>query len=261
MNSVATPVLARPFRLAHVVEHPKCGGSWVRNMICAYRGIGTYTGDRVIRPGDVIQVHRLHRRSYQFPIVVVRDPRDLFVSFYYHETRYEKREKRLEISRYFQHDPNAPPEQDFARYLRAKLVNRTHPPFAYTEFVQSWLYRPGVCVVRYEDLLEDCEAELLRIIRFLRLPVDLQRLERVVKENSFQAETQRRYGSSRKPGESDPTKFQRKGIAGDWRNHFNAESCELIQKFEGWTLRVLGYEPDRSWIERHSAPRVVTELG
>lgn len=255
VNALATPVLCRPFKLAHLVEHPKCGGSWVRNMICDYRGTSRYMGNRLIRPGDVIQVHRLYRRSYRMPIVVVRDPRDLFVSFYYHETRYERREQRLEIHRYFEHDPEAPVEEDFARYLRAKLVHRTHPPFSYTEFIQSWLYRPRVCMVRYEDLLDDCDAEMLRIVRFLRLDLDLERLAAVVEDNDFETETRKRYGEGRKAGEADPTKFQRKGISGDWKNHFNAESCELIQRFEGWTLKVLGYESSRSWIDDYLASK------
>ena len=44
--------------------------------------------------------------------------------------------------------------------------------------------------------------------------------------------------------------FERKGIAGDWRNHFDPRSCELLERHEGESLRRLGYEADASWIER-----------
>ena len=96
----------------------------------------------------------------------------------------------------------------------------------------------------------DAESELTRIVRSLGLPFDPERVRTAVDANRFEKRTEARTGRSRKPGESDPTEFERKGIAGDWKNHFDRRSCELIQRFEGWTLRVLGYECDRSWIER-----------
>ena len=107
-NTALTPLLCRPFKLIHVVEHPKCGGTWIRRMIQTYNGSAVYLGERLQRPGDVIQVHRLYRRSYWRPIVLVRDPRDLYVSFYYHETHYQRREKNLAIERYFRHEPSRP---------------------------------------------------------------------------------------------------------------------------------------------------------
>jgi Sulfotransferase domain len=251
INAISTPFLCGAFRLTHVVEHPKCGGTWVANTIRTYIGSEVHLADRLIRPDDVLHVHRLHRRSYLKPVVVVRDPRDLFVSFYYHETRYEGREKNRVFERYFEHDPERPKREDFALYLRAKLEHRTHPPFSYSNFVKSWIDVPRACIVRYEDFLATTESELERILRFLGRPIDHAKVREAVEINRFENRTKQRDGVSRKPGESDPAKFERKGIAGDWKNHFDAESCELMEEYEHYSLTRLGYESDRSWISRY----------
>lgn len=250
VNAAITPLVCRPFGLVHVVEHPKCGGTWIRHMLRTYNGTPAYLGDRLIRPGDVIQAHRLYRSWYWRPVVVVRDPRDMYISQYYHDTQYVRREKNLEIERHFRHEPGRPLREDFCAYLEAKLPLRANPPFSYTEFVQSWMNRPRTCWVRYEDCLADPISELTRIVRAYALPYDPERIDNAVEVNRFENATRARTGRSRSAGEADPTEFERKGIAGDWRNHFDRRSCELIQRFEGWTLRELGYEPDRSWIER-----------
>jgi len=248
-NALLEPLLARPWGLIHVVEHPKCGGTWIRNMLRAVSGMPAYLADRLIRPHDVIQAHRLHRPWYWRPVVVVRDPRDLFVSQYYHDTQYRRREKGLEIERHFRHDPSRPLRADFGAYLEAKLRLRANPPFSYTEFVHSWRNRPRVCWVRYEDCIADPEAELTRILRSFALPQEPGRIREAVEANCFENATRARTGHSRKPGEADPAEFERKGVVGDWKNHFDADSCERIQRLEGWTLRVLGYERDAGWIE------------
>ena len=254
-NALLEPLLARPFGLIHVVEHPKCGGTWIRNMLRTYNGTRAYLADRLIRPHDVIQTHRLYRPWYAHPVVVVRDPRDLFVSQYYHDTHYRRRETNLEVDRHFRHDPSRPRREDVGAYLAVKLRLRANPPFHYAEFVRSWRNRPRACWVRYEDCLLDAEGELTRIVRAFGLPYDAARIRHAVEVNRFENATLARSGRARRPGEEDPTEFERKGIAGDWKNHFDARSCALIQSQEGWTLAVLGYEPDASWIERFLAEK------
>jgi len=249
-NAVLTPVLARPLRLTHLVEYPKCGGSWIRNMIRTYLGSEAYLADRLVFRDAVIHTHRLYRRSFRQTVVVVRDPRDLFVSSYHHETHYEAREKGLSIEKYFTHDPNRSVQEDFADYLEARLLNPNHPWFYYSQFLDAWLNRPAVCVVRYEDFLKEPQTQLVRVIRFLKRPLDLDKIEEAVRLNSFDYQTKIRYGESRERGVTDNSKFLRKGVAGDWKNHFDRRSCELLELVEGTSLRRLGYEEDAGWVAR-----------
>jgi hypothetical protein len=218
-------------------------------MLAHYRGTKRFLDDRLLRPADVIQVHRLPKPWYRRPIVVTRDPRDMYVSTYYHETQYRQRERNLVIERYFRHDPKRPLREDFAAYLEAKLGHVTHPPFMLHEFVRAWRAEPRAIWVRYEDCLADAAGELSRVLQALGLPLDAERVKRAVEENSFQKATRAR-GQERRPGEADPGSFERKGVAGDWRNHFDRRSCEALERYEGESLRTLGYEPDAGWIER-----------
>ena len=117
--------------------------------------------------------------------------------------------------------------------------------------LSTWLDRANVCVVRYEDFLVDAEKELGKVFTYLGEPVRNNRIKEVVSYHSFKNETKRRYGEERQSGEEDKYKFQRKGIAGDWKNHFNKESCELIQKYEWDSLKRLGYEEDPSWPNKY----------
>ena len=250
-----------PLKISHIAEYPKCGGSWVRNMLQTYQGGNIYLANRLLTPKTVISVHKTYSRTYCNPIVVVRDVRDMFVSAYYAETKQDSRPKHLAINKYFRSDPSRPLQVDFADYLRGKLLHVTQPSFFYCQFLDSWLNRPGVCIVRYEDCLMDAEAQLIRILRHLGIPVHLERVSESVKANSFERYTQNTYGKVRKPGESDPTKYARKGVAGDWKNHFNEEACRLVEKFEGHSLRRLNYEADAGWIDKyleqqHEAPLV-----
>jgi hypothetical protein len=247
-NSVIAAVVGGPLRVCHVVEFPKCGGSWISNIIRSYVGSNFNEGYRLIGRDEVIQKHLRYRPDLTRVVVVVRDPRDMFVSAYYHETSFTDREKSLPIERYFRRDPNRPIAEDFAEYLEAKLLHVTHPRFFYSQFLDSWLGRPGVCMVRYEDFLEDAEAQLIRVVRFLERPVELDRIRSAVSENSFENTTRRLDGVERSTGVEDNTRFVRKGIAGDWKNHFNKKSGQLIEKFEGSSLRRLGYELDGRWV-------------
>ena len=249
VNGFIVALFGKRLGVSHLVEYPKCGGSWIRNMIQSYLGGKEYLYDRLINRFDVIQTHSLYSRRYCRPIVVVRDPRDVFVSFYYHELR-QKKDNNFEPSvfQYFEHNPSLAVEEDFANYFKAKLENVTYPVFSYSEFIASWIDRFDICMVRYEDCLTSCEGELIRIIDYLGLVADSDKINEIADYHSFEAETKRRYGTGRKAGESDASKFQRKGISGDWKNHFNEQSCRLSEKYLSDVLYKLKYEKDSTWI-------------
>jgi hypothetical protein len=54
--------------------------------------------------------------------------------------------------------------------------------------------------------------------------------------------------SGRKPGEVKINSFLRKGVVGDWQNHFSQEACEIFNHFAGNELIILGYENDTTWV-------------
>jgi hypothetical protein len=111
-NALIVLTAGSHLQISHVVEHPKSGGSWLRNMLQSYLDGPTYFHDKFVRKKTVIQIHRLYRHMYCHPVVLFRDPRDIFTSFYYHELRGAE----PMYSPNYTHDPNLPLKDDFYKY-------------------------------------------------------------------------------------------------------------------------------------------------
>lgn len=95
--------------------------------------------------------------------------------------------------------------------------------------------------LRYEDLIADEYDGFAKIMDYCQINVSSSYLKRIVDENSFA----RRAG--RKPGEEDVSSHYRKGVSGDWKNHFTDHiKAEFKQKF-GQLLIDTGYEKDLNW--------------
>ena len=94
---------------------------------------------------------------------------------------------------------------------------------------------------RYEDLIANEQQEFARIIEYCQIDVPPAKLSKVVKKNSFANKTRR------KPGEEDVSSYYRKGVSGDWKNHFTDRiKAEFKQKF-GQLLIDTGYEKGLDW--------------
>ena len=70
------------------------------------------------------------------------------------------------------------------------------------------------------------------------------RLKTIVENYSFKKISQR------KPGEENKKSFLRKGIAGDWKNNFSEEACDVFKKYAGEELILMGYEKDLNWTNK-----------
>lgn len=93
-------------------------------------------------------------------------------------------------------------------------------------------------IIRYEDLIDDCFGALKSLIS----PEDTEKLRNVVERNSFEAIT------GRKPGKEQKDAFARKGIIGDWRNHFDQPKYRaIIKDIVGKDLIRFGYQTDMTW--------------
>jgi lipopolysaccharide transport system ATP-binding protein len=174
---------------------------------------------------DTVRLPRHHRR-----FVVIRDPRDTLVSAYFsykvsHKLNSEwMRDCRIELNR-------VSTEEGLLFVLDNWL-----PTIA--TFQWSWV-ASGEKLTRYEDLLADDEAILERILlRDCRLPVDRDKFLEVVRANRFESWT-----GGRRRGQEDVASHERKGVAGDWRNYFDASLRRYFRAVTGDLLGVLGY-PD-----------------
>ena len=91
-----------------------------------------------------------------------------------------------------------------------------------------WAYKdhPHVLIVKYEDMLHDTKAVVKSLGEFINRPVDEATAIEIAEVCSF---TQMKGRATRyETINIDRTSFFRKGISGDWKNHFSDEQAHNI---------------------------------
>jgi hypothetical protein len=180
--------------------------------------------------GRIIKTHERFRKCYHRAVFVVRDGRDVAVSYFSHVQRMRK--VKLTFHDYLM------------RYLDGKIGGFG----TWHEHAKSWLDNgltrdPNKIVVRYEDLLTQCDSELQRICRFLSINAGEDRVREVVAANEFQQMKRReaRGGLGVVGGEKNGLTFVRKGVSGDWQNHFSPDDLKSFMDVSGDAMKELGY--------------------
>ena len=231
------------------ITHPKAGSQWIHHLFAHLNR------PRLVRPDSdhhqfferPIERGRIYPTLYltkeQFDsvpkpansrrFVIIRDLRDTLVSVYF-SLRYSH------------------PESNEVHHWRPRL-EALSPEDGFLCVMESWLYGPAQIqwswiaareqFVRYEDLLErdlDLLGQLL--INRCGLRVEPERFRAAVEATRFSA-----LASGRKRGIEDATAHVRKGIAGDWKNHFTEKVKAAFKHQFGSLLIAAGYEKDFSW--------------
>jgi lipopolysaccharide transport system ATP-binding protein len=106
----------------------------------------------------------------------------------------------------------------------------------------SWL-EAGEPLIRYEDLLQN-DTEILQrvLIEQCQLPVSPERLGEVIASSRFEKVTK-----GRARGVEDVAAHERKGVSGDWRNHFTDRLKAAFKARYAGLLVATGYEKDLDW--------------
>ena len=126
----------------------------------------------------------------------------------------------------------------------------------WAEYLRSWKKAgefANVHLTRYENLVADLPGELARLCEFLHWQVPQTALAAIAHDHSFAAR------AGRQPGDENPFSHRRKGIAGDWRNHFNHETASLFEDVFPGLLTDLGYESTNIWWQ--SVPESIPGTG
>lgn len=101
--------------------------------------------------------------------------------------------------------------------------------------------RHPVFACAYERLLHDGAAVARELFDFLDLPHDDRLIQDLLERSSF------RFYAGRERGQEDRKRFYRKGVAGDWKNHFRDEERQQFKEVAGEMLVKLGYEQGLGW--------------
>jgi lipopolysaccharide transport system ATP-binding protein len=235
------------------VTHYKAGSDWIdfilrdcvgKRVVEPQPDLGQFL-EAPVRQGKVypkLYVTREQFESVELPprwhrFVVIRDLRDTLVSGYFSLKVSHVRGRMLDSVRRFSEMLQG---ADVETGLRATMEQWL--PSAAANIQRSWL-EAGDPLVRYEDLL-DHDVEILEplLIDQCELPVRRRRLRTAIEGNRFERRT-----GGRKRGEEDVTAHERKGIAGDWRNHFSEALKNDFKERWGDLLVATGYERDLDW--------------
>lgn len=240
--------LSGPLSLYVVNEYPKSGGTWVGSMLGRALDVPFPKNRFPALRSSIMHGHYLNPWGIRNGLVVWRDGRDVMVSWYYHclfrnEHHNARLVERVRNDLPFEDYENL--RKNLPSFIEYAFTGQRHPQFSWSDFVSSWYSRKGTSYVYYENLRRDTTRELQRI--FLELTgrqLDSSRAAAIAEEYSFARQ------SGRSPGEENKKSFMRKGVVGDWRNHFSLEARETFDRYAGNELILLGYEPDRAWL-RH----------
>lgn len=238
-----------------VTEFPKSGGTWYSQMLAEClelpfaRNYNPPKFESCIMHGVFLYSKRFHNVS-----VVMRDGRDIMVSSYYHflfnnnanlPYAVEKKRKFLQFKDYDDIETNLP---RFIEYMFTDFSKAWSYRCTWASYVDSWKDQ-GTLIVKYEELLDDAIATMNRAVTHLTgSEMDQEKLAGIVSAYSFEKLT------GRKRGQTQKGNFIRKGIAGDWKNHFNQAAREAFNEYGGQQLIDLGYESSSDWVNNAVQP-------
>lgn len=256
------------------ITHPKSGSQWVKQVLleCAPERFiqpdqdAAFFYKKAIRPGMIYPALYLSKRQfytvlnkrkldkpipslilpihylnwYRFGVlkkpyrtfVVIRDLRDTLISLYFslkhshpiiNQAMSDTRVNLNQIS-----------EEEGLLYLMKTEINYFH-------WLQLSWAKEEILLLRYEELIIDEFTEFQRIMDYCEIDIDEENLRKIVERNSFRAR------SGRPKGNEDVTSHYRKGVAGDWPNHFSERMTEEFKAQYGKTLIQTGYEKDMNW--------------
>ena len=240
---------------------PKSGTTWLEKMLSSFPGYHEYLIPDVARyevqtggshdydlPADMFDRFRdalvltkmhvhgskhnanlLHANRIPY-VVLFRDLRDVAVSNYFYVRRTPWHPEHRHYT-----------SGDAVEGL-AVFAERTLP--AYVEWVRSWHENVDPqfgLILRYESMLADTAGCVRSLADHFALEADDALIEDIVERNRFQ--------KLQKPG--GDTKgtdgFFRKGVAGDWKNHFTPTLTQRYKDVIGDFLIEFGYETDKDW--------------
>ncbi len=207
------------------------------------------------KPEEMKRTKRMYARSRV--ILLVRDPRDVVVSFYYEQSkRFGKEEaetmrRRVELRNY--RDRIDTFRGDISEFIRAPYGSFD----TILEYYNIWNeYRhraPRFLLLRYEDLKADTTGSLRRTMGFLDIPeVTDETLNNAVNYGSFEnmrkmeVENRVHDGALAPKIQGDEQSFKtRKGKVGGWREQLCAEDIAWLNGRMRERLKAdFGYAPE-----------------
>jgi hypothetical protein len=228
-----------------IASYPKSGITWTRFVLFELlsglpagfkatnqlmTGVGKHNKGLRMLPeeGRLVGTHEQYRNEYGRAIYVVRDARDVLLSEYAFLTALD----------YFRGDL----DKFISTFLFTCGSAYGYGPWQ--QHVTSWLDSPiagteNLLVVRYEDLRKDPVSGFSRMVEFLGIDVNQEKIKLAVENNSIQ--------KMREKEDKEPVRasirgrFVRNGSVRGWVSKLSPAQVRLIEEHAGSALLRLGY--------------------
>lgn len=252
-------------RRISVIEYPRSGANWLLKMLSDYLRISYRDLDKKPEStiGSLMQKHfnipplarfnvRKNVNPFQYLekthvftkidtkidkriIYVIRDPRDVMISYYNYEKYFTR--KVLKEKTGFVFDDKLSIRNELASYIKHRFQSNSFPYLSWPEHVNKALNDQRILFIKYEDLLLNPASEIMKTLDFLKLKTNNKRVANIVSHHSFQKEKRRL-----KETRQEYSIHLRKGISGEWKEHFNKEMLEYIYLNAKKQMKLFGYE-------------------
>ena len=251
-----------------VIGFPKSGNTWLARMLAEV----THSNISVHDPADVVNaadnslersgkyeiykehvVQNVEKVLRSKTVYIVRDVRDVLVSGFFHCNRWATNKPLTDsvfYKLYFEHEVKKLNDRwqgnfwsEFyysVRTFLATLVRKGRRNVrvgSWSDHVKYWIHLPGVIVVRYEDLLDDTENELRKILRSLSIDASDEDIKKCVVNQSF-AKKKATFLNSQ---DDRNATFLRSGKSGDWRNYLSPTLGGAVEKKHASMMAEMGY--------------------
>jgi len=165
-------------------------------------------------------------------VYLVRDPRDIAVSFADHLGE--------DIDEAIAHMCNI-------KFALKNKDNLHHILLTWSEHVKTWTKlneNIKTLVLKFEDLLDKPHEEFTKVIQFLTMPVDQDRLDFAIKENTFKnlRKHEEENGFAELSENSASGKFFRVGKANQWKDILTKEQVTKIEEDHSEMMEEFDYE-------------------
>lgn len=237
-----------------LVSYPKSGNTWMRFLVgnlvfpndpirfsdVEHRVPSIYgLADRKLRlvpRPRFIKSHEPFHSKYQNVIYVVRDPRDVAVSYYHFSGKWKL----------------VPPGTGMDSFVASFIADELPWRFGtWADHVMSWLAmrpgRPKFLLLRYEDLLVNTQQELSKIASFLEIEATPQALDHAIELSSAgrmrdleKKEWKKWIGQNRRSRQD--VAFVRAAKSKQWMDALSSQSIAAIESAWGPAMQMLGYE-------------------
>jgi hypothetical protein len=230
-----------------LVSYPKSGNTWLRFLLGNYITDGKcdFTNSHLIIPDvdynpeaiiacatpRIIKSHRPFPQPYKRVVYLVRDGRDVAVSYFHYMKKYGRLDKNL----------------DFQDYLPQFIDGTLDAYGSWGNHVKNWVNSgtENFIVIKYEDIKSNPLPILCRVIEFCGLKVDENKIVAAIETSDvrrMQSLEKKQHNDVSLLSNSDPSMlFVRKGIVGDWKNYFSTLMLDQFMDSFGEVLHDQGY--------------------